>query len=79
MYLRYMIQSTDQFPLNFGFYAKGNTSKTDNIAKELEDQLIAGAIGFRVNEKWGATGAAIEACLRAADFHDVSVKGKPEK
>jgi urease alpha subunit len=41
-----MIQSTDELPLNFGFYAKGNTSKLDGIAKELEDQLIAGAIGY---------------------------------
>jgi urease alpha subunit len=41
-----MIQSTDEIPLNFGFYAKGNTSKLDGIAKELEDQLIAGAIGY---------------------------------
>jgi urease alpha subunit len=40
-----MIQSTDDIPVNFGFYAKGNTSKTDGLAKELEDQLIAGAMG----------------------------------
>jgi urease alpha subunit len=47
-YCRYMIQSTDELPVNFGFYAKGNTSKTDGLAKELEDQLIAGAIGLLI-------------------------------
>jgi urease alpha subunit len=28
---------------------------------------------FRVNEKWGATTAAIDASLKASDFHDTSV------
>ena len=46
-----MIQSTDEIPINFGIYAKANslvskTAEVTDFPKELEDQLIAGAIGF---------------------------------
>lgn len=44
-HIKYMIQSTDDYPMNFGFYGKGNTSKAEGLSKELEDQIIAGAIG----------------------------------
>ena len=54
--IKYMIQSTDEIALNFGFYAKANSSSSKSSSesskftsfdfpKELEDQLIAGAIG----------------------------------
>ena len=42
---RFMIQSTDAFPLNFGFTGKGNTSRTSGESCELEEQIRAGAIG----------------------------------
>ena len=41
-----MIQSTDAFPLNFGFTGKGNTSRSSGESCELEEQIKAGAIGF---------------------------------
>ena len=41
-----MIQSTDAFPLNFGFTGKGNTSRTEGDITELEEQIMAGAIGL---------------------------------
>lgn len=44
-HIKYMIQSTDDYPMNFGFYGKGNTSKAEGLSKELEDQIVAGAIG----------------------------------
>lgn len=75
-----MIQSTDELALNFGFYAKANSSATKsqdpslhNFAKELEDQLISGAIGLRLSEMSGSTPASIDSCLRLADFYDVSL------
>lgn len=77
-HIKYMIQSTDELPMNFGFYSKANSSTrfTDasgmDLPREIEDQLIAGAIGLRVSEASGATLAAIDACLRVADFHDVA-------
>ena len=42
---RDMLQSTDGFPLNFGFTGKGNSSYTGGIAADLEEQIQAGAIG----------------------------------
>lgn len=79
--LKYMMQSTDELPINFGFFAKSNSSATKsstenslhNFSKELEDQLIAGAIGLRLSESAGATPASIDSSLRLADFYDVSV------
>ena len=44
-HIKYMIQATDDYPMNFGFYGKGNTSKAEGLSKELEDQIVAGAIG----------------------------------
>lgn len=49
-----MIQSTDDIPINFGFFAKANTvpvrsnDQTSSLEfpKDLEDQLIAGACGY---------------------------------
>jgi hypothetical protein len=49
-----MIQSTDEVAINFGFYAKANSSSTRSVnessvpydlPKEVEDQLVSGAIG----------------------------------
>jgi hypothetical protein len=80
-HLKYMMQSTDDLALNFGFYAKANSSCTKqseanslhNFAKDLEDQLIAGAIGLRLSESSGTAPSAIESAIRLADFYDVSV------
>lgn len=43
-----MLQSTDAFPLNFGFTGKGNSSWSDGLAPDLEEQIKAGAIGYVV-------------------------------
>ena len=43
---RDMLQSTDGFPLNFGFTGKGNSTRTDGLALGLEEQVKAGAIGY---------------------------------
>ncbi|CAF3411257.1 unnamed protein product [Rotaria socialis] len=72
-HIKYMIQATDDYPMNFGFYGKGNTSKAEGLSKELEDQIVAGAIGLRLDERWGATPSAIDTCLRVAEYHDISV------
>lgn len=47
-HIKYMIQATDDYPMNFGFYGKGNTSKAEGLSKELEDQIVAGAIGYEL-------------------------------
>src|SRR5207248_7171887 len=64
-----MLQSTESWPMNFGFLGKGNAS-TD---EPLVEQLRAGACGLKLHEDWGTTPAAIDCCLKVADRYDVQV------
>lgn len=64
-----IMQSLDGIPINVGLLGKGNCS----IHGPLEEQLIAGACGFKIHEDWGATPAAIRACMEVADQYDVQV------
>lgn len=72
-HIRDMLQSTDAFPLNFGFTGKGNSSRGDDLASDLSEQVAAGAIGLKLHEDWGTTPAAIESCLSVAEKYDVQV------
>ncbi|KAH9518885.1 hypothetical protein Btru_008578, partial [Bulinus truncatus] len=72
-HIKHMMQSTDCFPLNFGFTGKGNTSDSEKVPEELWEQIQAGAIGLKLHEDWGSTPAAIDACLNAAEKADVQV------
>ncbi|MEU1421782.1 urease subunit alpha [Kitasatospora sp. NPDC086009] len=53
----------DGLPVNIGLLGKGNTVNRAS----MHDQLRAGALGFKIHEDWGATPAAIDACLRVCD------------
>ena len=64
-----MIQATDNFPMNIGFFGKGNCSTTAPLIEQIE----AGALGLKVHEDWGATPAAIDASLTVADKYDIQV------
>jgi urease subunit alpha len=64
-----MLQASEAWPINFGFLGKGNASTEE----PLDEQIEAGACGLKLHEDWGTTPAAIDACLRAADRHDVQV------
>lgn len=64
-----MLQAADAFPVNLGFFAKGNAS----LVRGLAEQIEAGACGFKLHEDWGATPAAIDCCLSVADEMDVQV------
>ena len=64
-----MLQSDEALPINVGLLGKGNSSVKD----PLEEQLVAGACGFKVHEDWGATTAAIRSCMEIADKYDVQV------
>lgn len=73
-HIKNMIQSTDAFPLNFGFTGKGNTARLEGSdVKELEEQIEAGAIGLKLHEDWGSTPAAIDTALRVGDKMDVQI------
>ncbi|WP_149182955.1 urease subunit alpha [Streptomyces sp. TRM49041] len=58
-HLARMLEALDGFPVNIGLLAKGNT-----LSREaMHSQLRGGALGFKIHEDWGATPAAIDACL----------------
>ncbi|TAG78443.1 MAG: urease subunit alpha [Betaproteobacteria bacterium] len=68
-HMREMLRAADAFPMNLGFFGKGNISKPGPIAEQIE----AGAIGLKLHEDWGTTPAAIDNCLTVADKYDVQV------
>ena len=68
-HLRRMLQAAEAFPVNLGFFGKGNAS--DPLP--LREQVRAGAIGLKLHEDWGTTPQAIDTCLRVADELDVQV------
>jgi urease subunit alpha len=68
-HLRRMLEAADAFPMNLGFFGKGNAS----LAPALVEQIEAGACGFKLHEDWGTTPVAIDRCLSVADDMDVQV------
>ncbi len=68
-HLHRMMEAADAFPVNLGFFGKGNAS--DPLP--LREQVLAGAIGLKLHEDWGTTPQAIDTCLRVADEFDVQV------
>ena len=68
-HLARMLESLDSWPLNVVLLGKGNTVS----AEGMWEQLRGGAAGFKLHEDWGATPAAIDACLTVADAAGVQV------
>jgi urease subunit alpha len=66
-HIQSMIAAADAFPMNLGFFGKGNAS----LPAPLMEQVRAGAIGLKLHEDWGTTPAAIDNCLSVADKMDV--------
>ena len=64
-----MLQAADAFPMNLGFFGKGNAS----LPGALHEQIDAGVIGLKLHEDWGSTPAAISNCLDVADEKDIQV------
>jgi len=64
-----MLMAADAFPMNLGFFGKGNVSS----ARPLEEQIEAGAVGLKLHEDWGSTPAAIDTCLSVAERMDIQV------
>lgn len=58
-HLARMFEALEGYPVNIGLLGKGNT-----VSREaMYSQLRGGALGFKIHEDWGATPAAIDACL----------------
>ncbi len=64
-----MLKAAEAFPVNLGFFGKGNCATVE----PLKEQIEAGALGLKIHEDWGATPAVIDAALRVADKMDVQV------
>ncbi|MGW3087003.1 urease subunit alpha [Streptomyces sp. NPDC001108] len=67
--LAMMHRALDRVPLNVMLFAKGSTVG----AEALREAALAGAGGYKVHEDWGATPAAIDAALKAAEEHGLQV------
>ena len=65
-----MLQASEQWPINFGFLGRGNSSKP----RSLIDQLAGGCLGLKIHEDWGAMPAVIDTCLTVADELDFQVQ-----
>ena len=63
------LQAAEEWPMNVGFYGKGNSSQPDPIYEQIE----AGACGLKLHEDWGSTPAVIDSALRVAEEADVQV------
>ena len=68
-HIQRMLQAAEAFPMNLGFFGKGNVS----LPGPAREQIEAGAIGLKLHEDWGTTPAAIDNCLTVADAMDVQV------
>ena len=64
-----MLESAEAFPMNLGFFGKGNCA----AIRPLEEQIEAGALGLKIHEDWGSTPSVINASLTVADKYDVQV------
>ena len=64
-----MIEAAEAFPMNMGFFAKGNATLPGALAEQIE----GGACGMKLHEDWGTAPAAIDNCLTVGDRYDVPV------
>ncbi|HMV94020.1 MAG TPA: urease subunit alpha [Thauera aminoaromatica] len=64
-----MLEAAEAFPMNLGFFGKGNAS----LPAPLKEQVQAGVIGLKLHEDWGTTPAAIDNCLTVAEQMDIQV------
>ena len=67
--LEMMLRAIEDLPINIGLLGKGNSTGRGPLVEQLE----GGAAGFKVHEDYGATPAAIRACLEVSDEYDVSL------
>lgn len=67
--IKRMLQAAEAFPVNVGFFGKGNCATEGPLAEQIE----AGALGLKIHEDWGATPATINAALNIADKYDIQV------
>jgi len=67
--IKRFLQAADEWPMNVGFYGKGNSSKP----APLVEQIGAGVAGLKLHEDWGSTPDAVDTCLAVAEEEDIQV------
>ncbi len=67
--IKRFLEAAEEYPMNVGFYAKGNSSGPDPIVEQIE----AGACGLKLHEDWGSTPDVVDTALTVADEEDVQV------
>ena len=65
-----MIEASEKWPINFGFFGRGSSHDPDTIAEHLD----GGIIGVKIHEDYGAMPATIDTCLGVADEYDFQVQ-----
>lgn len=68
-HLHSMIGAADGLPINVGLTGKGHAAARGPLA----EQILAGAIGLKVHEDWGATPSVLDHALKVADEFDVQI------
>lgn len=68
-HIQRMLAACEGLPINIGLTGKGQAA----TEAPLSEQILAGAIGLKVHEDWGATPSAVDHALRVADKHDVQI------
>lgn len=64
-----MLRAFEGLPVNIGLLGKGHAA----CHTPLYEQILAGAVGLKVHEDWGATASALRYALRCADDMDIQV------
>ncbi|MEC5423168.1 urease subunit alpha [Virgibacillus sp. C22-A2] len=64
-----MLRALEGLPINVGLTGKGHAAAEAPLA----EQILAGAIGLKIHEDWGATPSAIDHALSVADKYDVQI------
>ncbi len=68
-FMQKMLEAAEAFPMNLGFFGKGNCATEAPLIEQIE----AGALGLKIHEDWGSTPAVIDASLKVADAYDIQV------
>ncbi|MBS37422.1 MAG: urease subunit alpha [Thiotrichales bacterium] len=65
-----MLHASEGFPVNFGFFSRGNSHRPEAVS----ELISAGVIGVKIHEDFGAMPATIDGCLSVADELDFQVQ-----
>src|SRR5699024_10525810 len=68
-HIKRMLSAFEGLPINVGFTGKGHAAAEG----PLSEQILAGALGLKIHEDWGATPSVVDHALRVADKYDIQI------